>query len=870
MDAPCGVDKGDPGPGQDETIFAVTENEGPDISSSQQERVEDRAPTSAQELPGSSVKSNAREIAIQANDYDIERNSSHLPSRKRYIPLKFSDYRIFAGEEDKDEAEEDDASFEPEKTVAKPKVQKIPSGRGRGRPRKNPQPLKDPAQEPSSEGVEADGADTKNQIVKVPSGFKCCVCGRIFSLRGNAKAHLITHTEERPFPCQFEGCDKRLRTKESLRRHQLSHMGIKMFECSECKKKFSCNASLQEHMARHTGAKPLSCDICGRHFRQIAVLKRHMTTHSSDKPFACSVCGRRFAMKIYVQSHMKTHTGERPFSCDICNKAFAHASDLNRHKIIHSGKKPYECSVCSMRYSDPSSRRRHEREHQTKLLCPVCNQQFSRSSLLRIHLVREHSAEPDALSYEVQVVRKPDQESWPDGSKEAKLVRVVQNVPGQALVVHSADGRAESSVQEATRASSTVQLLVEGQNVTQASSDKPSEIAVCAEDDLSQLEPGYIYKIVGNDPENQIFELQLEEGTPSFPLHELATKVLAGVQIGEDTVTLIQQDDSFTVVQTPHQQHAPAVSGGEHASAADAEHTALQEAVHTSLANTEHTSLPNAEHTGLPLHTAHTSLPNAEHTGLPLHTAHTSLPNAEHASLPLHTVHTSLTNTEPTGLPLHTVHTSLPNAEGTSLPSTAHSVLPVAESPVELSDLASSVSSRQPQGSLHESGSDCLLGVANDLQQHAPVVSMLDRASATLKQEMKEENFAAASSEDVVLREDDTVLHVSGEGGHFLAVAPNPSPSLSDSPYVFQPDLNSQEYYNWLSAFAEECKVLTMPLEKSKFEKISNIHKTLVDFMALPSGVTSDKNNFKVLLTIMKEMSNVISKHLSYMYQNLC
>ena len=34
-------------------------------------------------------KDKAKEVAIQANDYDIERNSSNLPNRKRYIPLKF-------------------------------------------------------------------------------------------------------------------------------------------------------------------------------------------------------------------------------------------------------------------------------------------------------------------------------------------------------------------------------------------------------------------------------------------------------------------------------------------------------------------------------------------------------------------------------------------------------------------------------------------------------------------------------------------------------------------------------------------------------------------------------------------------------------
>ena len=87
--------------------------------------------------------------------------------------------------------------------------------------------------------------------------------------------------------------------------------------------------------------------------------------------------------------------------------------------------------------------------------------------------------------------------------------------------------------------------------------------------------------------------------------------------------------------------------------------------------------------------------------------------------------------------------------------------------------------------------------------------------------------------------------------------------------YVYEPDLNSQDYYNWLSSFTEDCKTLHMPLDKGIFQKISHVQKTLSDFMAQPTGVITDKNNFKVLMSITGDLSDIIGTHLSYMYQNL-
>ena len=87
--------------------------------------------------------------------------------------------------------------------------------------------------------------------------------------------------------------------------------------------------------------------------------------------------------------------------------------------------------------------------------------------------------------------------------------------------------------------------------------------------------------------------------------------------------------------------------------------------------------------------------------------------------------------------------------------------------------------------------------------------------------------------------------------------------------YVNCPDFSKQEYYNWLTNFTEFCKVVPMPLDVSLFQKISQVHKTLSDVMATPCGVVADKENFRVLMNISKELSTIINEHLVYVLQNL-
>ena len=176
-----------------------------------------------------------------------------------------------------------------------------------------------------------------------PTGYRCKNCDVFYPRKWHMKLHIRTHTGEKPYICDYQGCNKVFSRPGSLSEHKRrNHEKQFHHTCPICDKKFYGRSDMLIHIVIHDEARQSRERFLPP--KMLKLLKEVEEFNFEGQLIVsncvCDKCGKIFNKKYGKERHVKS-VHSRQYNCGVgsCGKSFyANSGLLSHSKEIHNLK----------------------------------------------------------------------------------------------------------------------------------------------------------------------------------------------------------------------------------------------------------------------------------------------------------------------------------------------------------------------------------------------------------------------------------------------------------------------------------------------------------------------------------------------------